>query len=311
MERVLVVGGAGFIGSRCVAALEAEGCVVTVVDSFVSGRRATLERSAAMVIEGDPRAPSVSEAALDARPDVILYVGGVTDTRISDAGWMMTETLEPFRAVTDWARTSECRLVYASSAAVYGNGNVPMHEAQERVPHNAYGRAKVAMEELASGLLGEGMSPLGLRYFNVYGPGEAHKGAVASMIRQLAVQLADGDRIRLFEDGRQRRDFVHVEDVVRATLLSLESSYEGVVNVGTGNEHSFSELAATVARALERHDVQCEFVPPPSDYQARTCAETSRAAAALGFEAQVSFDDGVSSYASAVAAGHRDATRRR
>ena len=303
MERVLVVGGAGFIGSRCVAALEEQGCTVTVVDSFVGGRRTTLELSDATVIEGDPREPSVERLALDARPDAILYVGGVTDTRVSDRAWMATETVEPFRAVTSWAQARGCRLVYASSAAVYGNGPVPMHETQAREPHNAYGSAKVAMEDLAADLLRDGASVLGLRYFNVYGPGEGHKGDIASMVRQLALQLGEHDQIRLFEDGGQRRDFVHIDDVVRATLLALESSIDGVVNVGSGSEHSFAELAATVAHALGRGAYQCEFVPPPPDYQARTLADTSRAVAALGFDARESFADGVSAYASAVAAG--------
>ena len=303
MERVLVVGGAGFIGSRCVAALEARGRAVTVVDSFVSGRRTTLDPTAAVTIEGDPREPSVERSALDARPDAILYLGGVTDTRISDRKWMLAETVEPFGAVTGWARTARCRFVYASSAAIYGNGPVPMHEAQEPEPHNVYGWAKLAMEELADALLGEGLSVLGLRYFNVYGPGEAHKGDIASMVHQLALQLGDGDTVHLFEDGGQRRDFVHIDDVVRATLLALESPFEGVVNVGSGSEHSFSDLATTVARALGNGDFQCDFVPAPPDYQARTLADTSRAAQDLGFDARVPFVEGVSSYAKAVVSG--------
>jgi len=301
MERVLVVGGAGFIGSRCVAALEAVGCVVTVVDSFATGRREALRSATASVIEGDPREPLVSASAAETQPDRILYVGGVTDTRIADGAWMLRETLEPFRAVTRWARAWDCRLVYASSAATYGNGAVPMRESQAPAPHNAYGWAKLAMERLASDLAREGMSLLGLRYFNVYGPGEQHKGETASMVRQIALQLRHRSRIRLFEDGHQRRDFVHIDDVVRATVMALSSDLQGVVNIGSGREHSFDELASTVARAIGRHDLSCVYVPPPSGYQAHTLADVSKAAADLGFEARVPFAEGVSSYATAVA----------
>jgi ADP-L-glycero-D-manno-heptose 6-epimerase len=300
MERVLVVGGAGFIGSRCVAALEATGCAVTVVDSFATGRRESL-RSTAAVIEGDPRDPLVSAAVTETQPDAVLYVGGVTDTRVADRAWMVRETLEPFRAVTAWARGWDCRLVYASSAATYGNGPVPMRESQSPSPHNAYGSAKLAMEHLAADAARDGLSLLGLRYFNVYGPGEQHKGETASMVRQLALQLREHSRIRLFEDGQQRRDFVHVDDVVRATIVALSGDARGVVNVGSGREHSFQELASTVADAIGEREFRCEYVPTPSNYQARTWADVSRAAAELGFEPRVPFAEGVSSYARDVA----------
>lgn len=157
------------------------------------------------------------------------------------------------------------------------------------------------MEHLAADLTRDGMSLLGLRYFNVYGPGEQHKGETASMVRQIALQLRDHSRIRLFEDGQQRRDFVHIDDVVRATVIALGCDLQGVVNIGSGREHSFDELASTVARAIGRQDVQRVYVPPPSDYQARTLADVSTAVADLGFEARVPFAEGVSSYATALA----------
>jgi ADP-L-glycero-D-manno-heptose 6-epimerase len=299
MERVLVVGGAGFIGSRCVAALEARGCRTTVVDALVSQGRTVLPATTP-TIAGDPRELAVSEAAARSQPDAILYVGGVTDTRIADRAWMLRETIEPFRAVVSWAAERGCRLVYASSAAIYGNGPVPMQESQAPAPHNAYGEAKVAMERHAAHVARDGLSVLGLRYFNVYGPGEQHKGETASMVRQLALQLGERSEVSLFAHAEQRRDFVHIDDVVLATVRALECDLDGVVNVGSGEEHSFDELAATVAEALGRPDRRT-YVTPPPDYQARTWADTRRAATALGYEARVPFADGVTEYATAVA----------
>jgi len=295
--RVLIVGGAGYIGARCAAALEASGCALTVVDAFVTGRKDALESVAAQLVVGDPREARVAGMAADYRPDVILYFAGVTDTRIRDRAWMERETVDPFRAVATWAQQWKVRLVYASSAAVYGNGPVPMKESQPASPHNAYGWAKLGMDRFAATLIHHGASVLGLRYFNVYGRGEQHKGATSSMIRQLSIQLRNQGRVRLFEHGHQRRDFVHIDDVVRATVDALNSDVTGILNVGSGTEHSFDQLLATIARAMKIDDPRVDYVPAPLDYQKRTWADLSRAATEMDFEPRVPFHDGVSAYA--------------
>jgi ADP-L-glycero-D-manno-heptose 6-epimerase len=155
------------------------------------------------------------------------------------------------------------------------------------------------MDRLGERLVRAGFPILGLRYFNVYGPGETHKSQTASMVRQLAIQLRDRRRVCIFEDGLQRRDFVHIDDVVRVTLLALDAEVVGVLNVGSGTDHSFRELADTVAGAIGIDGYATECLPVPADYQSHTRADLSRVSVELDFAPRVPFATGVRDYARA------------
>src|SRR6185312_10814803 len=155
--------------------------------------------------------------------DVIFHQASITDTTVTDQLHMMRNNVEGFRHVLGWAARWGARVVWASSAAVYGNLPAPNKLSDRPAPLNVYGYSKLAMERLAHlwALEHSKLPVIGLRYFNVYGPGEAHKGKFASMIWQLSLQMRAGKRPRVFSAGDQKRDFVSIEDVVDANLLAM------------------------------------------------------------------------------------------
>src|SRR4051812_34529534 len=152
--------------------------------------------------------------------DVIFHQASITGviaadgSATSDPHRMLRNNVETFRALLDWAAGTKARVVWASSCSVYGRGAVPMTESQPPDPLNTYAFSKVFMERLAARYQSKLAHPIvGLRYSNVYGAGEAHKGKLASMIYQLAQQMHAGNRPRIFRAGQQKRDFVYIDDV--------------------------------------------------------------------------------------------------
>ncbi len=193
--------------------------------------------------------PATASGASLAHCDVIFHEASITDTTVTDQFQMMRNNVEAFRHVLAWAARWNARVVWASSAAVYGNGVAPNRLTDRPHPLNVYGYSKLAMERLAH-LWGEEHSKLpiiGLRYFNVYGGGEAHKGKFASMIYQLAQQMKAGKNPRAFKGGEQKRDFVSIEDVLQANLLAMSVDHPpraAVFNVGCGKAQSFNDVIA-------------------------------------------------------------------
>jgi len=188
------------------------------------------------------------------------------------------------------------RFVYASTSSIYGDLPVPWREDMVlRAPPNLYAASKLAFEYLARvyTLRGE-LDTVGLRYFSIYGPGEETKGIYANMISQFLWALRKGERPVIYGDGNQTRDFTHVDDVVRANFLALETKSVGeVFNVGTGRETSINTMERTLSELLEKR-IEPKYVPNPiRNYVYRTFADTSKAAKLLGFKAAVSFEEGV------------------
>src|ERR1035437_6046890 len=242
--RILVTGGAGFIGSNLAKRLEKDGHEVLVLDNLSSGSFTNLVDFRGDVISGD------CERGEPCPPcDAIFHEASITDTTVTDQLRMMQNNVEGFRHVLHWAAKWNARVVWASSAAVYGNLAAPNKMSDKPAPLNVYGYSKLAMEHLAHISAEEHtkLPIIGLRYFNVYGPGEKHKGKFASMIYQLAHQVKGGDRPRIFKAGEQKRDFVSIEDVVEANLAAMHADHPplaAVFNVGSGKAHSFNEVVA-------------------------------------------------------------------
>ncbi len=290
--RVLVTGGAGFIGSNLVRALEGAGHAVVAVDSLTAGAQKNLEG-----IKGEVRHWDMTKKPEDwGRFDAVFHHGDITDPRHPNDNEVIERNLACFRHVVEIARAGGKQLVYASTAGLYGNGPTPMREDQPKEPLTAYGRSKLEMDRHASELTRE-MRITGLRYFNVYGPRESHKGRAASMVWHLAQQMAAGKRPRLFEWGDQQRDFVYVKDVVAANLCALAAP-SGVYNVGTGLAPTFNDLVEALNSALGTK-VAPEYFPMPYEaatYQGNTQAHTERATTRLKFKARFSLREGVLDY---------------
>ena len=309
----LVTGGAGFIGSNLVAALAARGEEVMVVDRLGSDDK---WRNLAKHTIAGVLPPEELWSFWGGRPPVtaVLHMGAISATTEVDGDLVAATNLTlPLRL---WAACAERRVpfIYASSAATYGDGAQgfdddasPAALARLR-PLNLYGWSKLAFDRRVAQLLARGAARppqwAGLRFFNVYGPNEAHKGRMASVLFHKYRQVASGEAATLFKsdragiaDGDQRRDFVHVDDCVAAILwLVANPGVSGLFNIGSGRARTFRDLVDAMFAAMGRAP-DIRYVDMPADlagkYQYFTEAPLDRLRAA-GFNAQMtSLEDGV------------------
>jgi ADP-L-glycero-D-manno-heptose 6-epimerase len=266
---ILVTGGAGFVGSHLVRALDARGDAVLVVDDLTRGAKfANLaDCTIADYLDKAELRRALEKGALRGRIKGVLHQGACTDTKEQDGRYLLDNNFTFSKELLGFALEERVPFVYASSGAVYGGSTsfreVPEHER----PINAYGWSKLVLDQHVRRLFPRlETTVVGLRYFNVYGPREAHKGPMASMVFQANRQLREAGVVKLFEgtdgygDGEQRRDFVFVEDVVRVNLHFLDGPpRRAVVNVGSGASRSFREVAETLIR--RRGAGRIEYVP--------------------------------------------------
>jgi UDP-glucose 4-epimerase len=289
LTRVLVTGGAGFIGHHLTRALLGRGLAVTVLDDLSMGRRENVP-AAARFVAGDVRDASVVRDALDG-VDAVLHQAAVVSIRASlehfvrDAEVNLMGTLTLLREI---AARRLARAVLASSMAVYADSSRPdpLSEGAPTVPISPYGLAKLAAERYWL-LIGAqaGVSATVLRYFNTYGPNQTptpYVGVVTIFIERLLAGAAP----RIFGDGEQARDFVHVDDVVAANLAVLDAPAAAVggrvFNVGTGHATSVKEVAAMLIRALAP-GTRAEYLPPAAGEMRNAIADVSAIRAALGW----------------------------
>jgi ADP-L-glycero-D-manno-heptose 6-epimerase len=301
--RVLVTGGAGFIGSNLAKQLIADGHDTVAVDDFSSAHWSDLVGFPGDVVTAD-LAADLSPLARLGPFDVIFHQASITDTTVMDQRKMMQNNVEAFRQLLDLATKWGSRTVWASSCSIYGQGAVPMKESQPPQPLNVYAYSKLAMERLADRYRPKLSQPIvGLRYSNVYGPGEAHKGKFASMIYQLARQMRAGQRPRIFTAGQQRRDFVYIADVLQANLKAMAAKTSGVFNAGAGNAWSFNEVVAQLNRVLKTDLPPDYFENPYSFTQDWTQTDLTFAREKLGYQPQFDLAKGIDAYHASGALG--------
>jgi ADP-L-glycero-D-manno-heptose 6-epimerase len=294
--RILVTGGAGFIGSNLVKRLTADGHTTVALDDFSSASWTNLVNYPGDVVTLDVAG---GVGALDALPpfDVIFHEASITDTTVMDQRHMMHNNVEGFRNLLDRAVRWGSRVVWASSAATYGRGPSPNKESQNAAPLNVYGYSKLAMERLALQYAPRLAHPIiGLRYFNVYGAGENHKGKFASMIGQLARQMRAGKRPRIFYDGAQRRDFVYIDDVLAANFAALQCQTTGIFNVGSGASASFNEVVEQLNRVLKTDLAPEYFENPYAFFQTWTEADLTQSRKVLKYDPKYDLRKGVDAY---------------
>jgi len=303
IPKFIVTGGAGFIGSNLTLALQEKfpDAHLTVIDDFRSGDFKNL---------AGYRGDFVTEnlATLDWREkfgdpaaagfDAIFHLASITDTTLHDQFVQVHDNVESFRRLLNFARPTKTRVIYASSAATYGPATGASAESDGAAPANVYAFSKVIMDNIAQHAAGE--SPdwiiVGVRYFNVYGPREAHKGVPASMIYHLAQQIKAGKRPRIFKHGEQKRDFLYVKDAVEGTIRALGANTSGIYNLGTGQARSFNELIEAFNKCLGTSFQPEYFDNPHAHYQNFTQADLTNARKGLRFEPRFSLEDGVRDY---------------
>jgi UDP-glucose 4-epimerase len=277
--RVLVTGGAGFIGSHSVDAMLADGAQVSVLDNFSTGKRTNLpEHPGLKVIEGDIRDVAAVDAALVGITHVLHLAAQVSvPASVTDPLGSSQHNLTGFLNVFDGARRAKVsRFVYASSAAVYGIPEVlPLDEESPVMPLSPYGLEKYVNDQYAA-LYRQlyQTSALGMRYFNVYGPRQDPASPYAGVISRFASVMMKGDTLRVFGDGGQTRDFIFVKDVAQLNLHALKSATPGVCNIATGHSVTLLELIDTLAKCAActpviRHE-------PPANGDIRHSSATPR-----------------------------------
>lgn len=331
----IVTGGAGFVGANLVARLmrDEPKAHIYVVDDFRSGSYANLveacERAGVGPFTGSVLPDSVGDlnwqpALLGLQPKAVFHLAAITDTLEFDEKKMLAANTEPFADILEACAECEVPLVYASSAATYGSppqaeDRVPFPLDAAGKPNNVYGFSKWLMDVEVMRFFKqrqqESIAPphvVGLRYFNVFGPGEARKGKMASMVLHLTNQILDGGRPRLFKMGEHQRDQIFVEDVVDCTIAaSRPKAKPGVYNLGSGQTTSFNDIVDAINEALgtsveaEYFDMPAEMVPT---YQHYTCADMTRTREGLGWAPAWSPMDAMIRYARQIATA-RPSTR--
>jgi ADP-L-glycero-D-manno-heptose 6-epimerase len=318
MSYYIVTGAAGFIGSRLIEGLNRRGIgEIIAVDNLAQGEKFRN-------LAGCEIADYVDQADFLSRIDhwegaveAILHQGACSDTMESDGRYMMENNYAYSRRLLEWCQEEEIPLIYASSASVYGAGPDYREERACERPLNVYAYSKFLFDQVVRGMLRESRAQVvGLRYFNVYGPNEAHKGRMASVAWHAYKQLLGEGKVKLFvgsegyRDGEQRRDFVHVDDCVAVNLWFLERrGASGIFNCGTGRAQTFNRLACAVINAvhgtqLTLHDAVAkgliEYVPFPPQlqgkYQSFTEADLTKLRAA-GYPGEfMDVEKGVAAY---------------
>ncbi|MDR1740670.1 MAG: NAD-dependent epimerase/dehydratase family protein [Synergistaceae bacterium] len=314
--KILVTGGAGFIGSHLVHALLAASHEVTVLDDLSSGSLRNLNEAAWLAdpvwklkfIEGDICKCAACQRGCDGA-DVVFHEAAYVSApgSLSNPRRAYSVNVEGFINMLLAAREYGVRrFIYASSSAVYGDGHeLPKREdmaefglGRERIKLlSPYAASKAANEILAAAADCPELRCIGLRYFNVFGPKQNPKGAYAAVIPRWISAMSGGSQAVIYGDGSASRDFCYVDDVVAANLAAMETENEAawgrVFNVASGTETTLNELFAVLARLMGREDAQAVHEPPREGDIARSVASVDAARDVLGWTAKVSLEEGL------------------
>ena len=256
----VVTGAAGFIGSNLVRALNDRGeSDIIAVDNLTRADkfRNLADCEISDFIDKRDFVEQLAAGEFEGAIDAILHQGACSDTMETDGRYMMENNYRYSVSLLDYCQEEEVPLLYASSASVYGAGTVFREAREFEAPLNVYGYSKFLFDQVVRRRLPDADSQIaGFRYFNVYGPNEAHKGRMASVAFHFFNQFRNDGRVRLFQgrdgyaDGEQKRDFVSVEDVVEVNMHFLERpSLSGIFNLGTGRSQTFNDVAVATVNA--------------------------------------------------------------
>ncbi len=307
---IVVTGGAGFIGSNLVLGLNARGIRdILVVDNLENGIKFKNLVDCGIADYLDKRAfiERLQQGRFeDLKIDAVFHQGACSTTTEWDGRYMMENNYEYSKIILDFCTRNRIQVIYASSAAVYGGGTGFKEDPAHEAPLNVYGYSKLRFDHYIRARLGKiDTQVAGLRYFNVYGPREAHKGSMASVAFHLNKQLLERGKVALFEgcdgygDGEQRRDFVYVGDAADVNCWFYEHpEVSGLFNLGAGRSQTFNDVAKAVLDFHGRGEL--EYIPFPDHlkgaYQSFTEANLDALRAAGCEHSFKTVEDGVRLY---------------
>ncbi|MFA5108768.1 MAG: NAD-dependent epimerase/dehydratase family protein [Candidatus Micrarchaeia archaeon] len=291
--KAVVTGGAGFIGSNIVERLVKEGHEVYVIDNLHTGSRKNIAGLDVKFFEAN--AGEIAKLKMDA-PEVIFHQGIYSSSPMyNEDRALMAKVVSDFICILEYAKENKCKVVFAATSSVY-NGVAPPHKEDAPVPvKDFYTEPRLMMERVAQLYQKRfGVQVIGLRYFSVYGKNEEAKGKYANLITQFLHEMHSGKSPIIYGDGKQRRDFTYVDDVVSANLLAAKSKIGfGIYNVGTGKNYSLNELMELLNKKLGKK-IKAQYIENKvKDYVEETLADTTKAKKELGFEAKISLADGI------------------
>ena len=285
---IIVTGGAGFIGSNIIKGLNAQGIIdILVVDNLSKGQKChnLADLNFKDYMDKQDFLQLILKKERLGAIQAVFHQGACSDTTEWDGRYLMENNYTYSKHLLQHCIAEKTPFFYASSASVYGNGSVFIESRAYEKPINMYGFSKFQFDQYVRSLGNIESQVVGLRYFNVYGPGEAHKGSMASVVFHFSEQLRRGESIKLFDGcggysaGEQKRDFIHVADVVAVNLWLLEQPHvSGIFNLGTGHAQSFNEVANAIIASYGFGEI--EYIPFPNHlkgaYQSYTRADITQ-----------------------------------
>ena len=312
-KTILITGGAGFIGSNLAFYFQENhpDAKVVVLDKFRSGETFSngnlksfghfknLIGFKGEVISGDINDEElIYKLESEYKFDYIFHEAAISDTTVAEQDLMIKTNVNAFSRLLDLALAHEANMIYASSAATYGDSKT--FKIGYESPNNVYGFSKVMMDNITFELLKKELpiTIVGLRYFNVYGAREFYKNKTASTVVQFGHQLLKGEKVKLFEGSDKiLRDFIYIEDVIQANIKAMKPKKSGVFNVGTGKARSFQDIADIVQENLDIKR-SYEYIKNPyiGQYQFFTEADITDTKEALGYEPRYELEDGIKEY---------------
>lgn len=297
-KRSLVTGGAGFIGMNLVRELCRANSHVTVLDDFSAAPKSNLAELPVDIIEGSVMDESSFGKLKDidfvfhlASPSSVILYGKEPQKCFSTTTISMINVLR-------FAKANDVKkIVYPSSGSVYGRASPPQKETTIPRPTNLYAVAKLACEQMIDGTQEPPPTTL-LRIFAGYGPGEAHKGQIASPVGLFLKSIASNEPPVIYGDGSQSRDFIHISDVVRIMMRAAETQKTGIVNAGSGESHTFNDVVAMINQRLGKN-VKPLYINKPINYLEQTLADTTVMKDSFGVT-PIPLEKGIDQYCSSI-----------
>jgi ADP-L-glycero-D-manno-heptose 6-epimerase len=312
-KTILITGGAGFIGSNLAFYFQEKHpeAHVVVLDCFRSGEKLSngnlksfghfknLLGFRGEIISGDINDKDLLlRLETEYKFDYIFHEAAISDTTAQEQDLMIRTNVNAYKDLLNIAMAHGANMIYASSAATYGNAPSPQKVGFEE-PNNVYGFSKLSMDYLSRHAMKDAnISIVGLRYFNVYGAREYFKNSTASMVLQFGHQLLAGKNPRLFEGSDKiLRDFIYIEDIIQANVKAMHPNRSGIYNVGTGKARSFQDIVDILQQELGT-SMACEYIPNPfiGSYQFFTQADIEETKAGLGYMPRFEMEDGIKAY---------------